>query len=158
MYERILFTIFYYYMQFRYQTFYLLTAQTLRHFSSWYFISPTQSFSYRNNPYIFSKHPLFPCKSFHLLLLCTLYLTRIMSGKTVFLDFSIDQETFLLEVCLYLYMIYVLSSQCLLFSMKSLETRRKSINRNIINSRGFKVISVTQFIIEVMFNVFVPIL
>jgi len=55
-------------------------------------------------------------------------------------------------------MIYVLSSQCLLFSMKSLETRRKSINRNIINSRGFKVISVTQFIIEVMFNVFVPIL
>jgi len=39
-----------------------------------------------------------------------------------------------------------------------METRIKQINRNIINSRGFKAIIVPQFIIEVMFNVFMPIL
>jgi hypothetical protein len=38
-----------------------------------------------------------------------------------------------------------------------LETRRIPINRNIINSRGFKVITVTQFMIEIMFNAFMPI-
>ena len=38
------------------------------------------------------------------------------------------------------------------------ETQRIPVNRNIINSRGFKVIMVTKFIIEVIFKVLMPIL
>jgi hypothetical protein len=81
-----------------------------------------------------------------------------MSGVTVFLDFNIGVENLSSRG-----MFISVHDLCFKFAAffdlcAVLETQRKPNNRNIINSRGFEVIIVTKFIIEVMFNAFIPIL
>jgi len=81
-----------------------------------------------------------------------------MSIKTVFLDFNIGVEN-LSSRGMFISVYDLCSKFTALFDLYAvLDTRKKPVNINIINLRGFKVIIVTQFVTEVMFNTFMPIL